>query len=119
MRLVELPQDLLITILKFLDVKDLGTISIVCATLRNLASSNLVWQEKLQSLSEINKFSLHPKQLVKGFFETMSETNEGFFIGLGKTHPDLKNLILETPKLKEKLSKEVVKEISETNSYLL
>ncbi len=117
MKLIELPQDLLITTLKFLDVKDLGRISSVCILLRDLASSNLVWQEKLQSLSGINKFSSHPKQLVEGYFEAMSRTNEGFFKGFSKAHSDLKNLILKTPKLKEKLSEEAVKEISETNSY--
>ncbi|HAT8858657.1 TPA: hypothetical protein JBE16_14375 [Legionella pneumophila subsp. pneumophila] len=117
MKLIELPQDLLIITLKFLDVKDLGKISSVCILLRNLASSNLVWQEKLQEFSGINKFSLHPKQLVRGYFEAMSETNEGFFKGYSMVHSDIKNLILKTPKLKEKLSEETVKEISETNSY--
>ncbi|WP_182925207.1 hypothetical protein, partial [Legionella taurinensis] len=107
------------TILKLLDVKDLGKISSVCVLLRDLASSSLVWKDKLQSLSGINKFSLHPKQLVQGYFEAMSQTNEGFFKGYSRVHSDFKNLILKTDKLKDKLSEETVKEISETNSYIL
>jgi hypothetical protein len=119
MKLNELPYELLINILKFIDIDHLRKLCVVCTLFNKVSSDTVLWKDKLSALSEIKNYSFHPKKIVEGYFTLISKTNDGFFIGYSHAHRDLKDLILKTPTIKNKLSVEAVKEITAINEFFL
>lgn len=119
MKLIEIPQELLVTILKYLEVKDLGKIASVCTFLRDISSQNSIWKDKLQSFSNIGQVSTPHKKLVKIFNLLMNnKKNPGFFGGYCAGHADVKELVLKSPQLKDGLSESTIKEITENNNFM-
>lgn len=118
MKLLEFPKEILIEIIKYSDLNDLKRISLTCILLKNIALEESIWRDKLKSFSSLDNYFFHPKQLVESYATLINETNEGYFVGCSMVHQDLKNLILKTPGLREKLSEKTVNEIIEINEFI-